>query len=409
MTNIVLFEDKKYLDFQPLSKTRPLHFLRCGAKFLFEKYFDRLDNCVFHFLHRSEFNYLQQNLPAPFSADSSVLKSGFVAINVRILPDETFINHIKKLIDSSENVTYGNETDGLLFGRFSDLTDLQNQLNSEIDPLKITDHQSGSLNILNFPWDLVNNNGKEIIADSIYLQKVLPSAENKQFDHAVLVNQAKIFIANSATLQAGVIIDATKGPVIIDENVNIMHNSVIIGPCFIGCNSTIKISSKIYENCSFGPFCKVGGEVEGSIIHAYSNKQHDGFLGHAYLGEWCNLGADTNNSDLKNNYSSVTVMINGRLVDSGSMFVGLFMGDHAKSAINTMFNTGTVVGVCCNVFGEGFPERNIPDFHWGGKGKTIKYPFKRTIETVEIVKNRRKQQLATEEIQVLKSIFDNSK
>jgi len=408
MTKIVLFEDSKHLDFQPLSKTRPLHYLRCGARLLFEKYFEQFKSCTFHFLHRPEFNYLHQNLTAPFSSDNTTLDSGFIAINIRILLNEELIQQINQLIETKEQSIYGNEQDGLLFGRFSDLGALQHSINADFNHHNITVYDSDKLNILRFPWDLVNNNGKEIEADFQRIKQSFPSAEHRNYEHVILVNPDKIAIAQSVILHPGVIIDATKGAVILSENVTIMHNSVIIGPCFIGNDSIIKISSKIYENCSFGPFCKVGGEVEGSIIHGYSNKQHDGFLGHAYLGEWCNLGADTNNSDLKNNYSSVTVMINNRLVDSGSMFVGLFMGDHSKSAINTMFNTGTVVGVCCNIFGEGFPERNIPDFHWGSKGKTIKYPFKRTIETVEIVKKRRKQQLSAEEAQILRTIFDNS-
>jgi UDP-N-acetylglucosamine diphosphorylase/glucosamine-1-phosphate N-acetyltransferase len=151
--------------------------------------------------------------------------------------------------------------------------------------------------------------------------------------------------------------------------------------------------------------CKVGGEVEGSIIHSFSNKQHDGFLGHAYLGMWVNLGADTNNSDLKNNYGNVKVYVNGAMVDSGSMFVGLTMGDHAKSGINTMFNTGTVVGVSSNVFGSDFPKKYVPSFAWGGADGMTVYDVDRSIEVARRVMARRKVAMTEEDAQLLREVF----
>ena len=146
-----------------------------------------------------------------------------------------------------------------------------------------------------------------------------------------------------------------KARIYISKNAMIMPNAVIGGPAFVGENSVIKISAKIYENTTIGETCKVGGEVEESIIHAYSNKQHEGFIGHSYVGEWVNIGADSNNSDLKNDYGNVKVYNDGALVDTGSQFVGLIMGDHSKCGINSMFNTGTVVDVFCNLFGAGNP------------------------------------------------------
>lgn len=405
---IVLFEDSKHIDFQPLSKTRPMHFLRCGAKMLYEKFFDKFPKAEFCFMHRSEFDYFHQHLTKPFYKTELTVLTDFIAINIRILPNLEFANSINALFTEKKYSSFFSNQDELLYGYFQNYESLTNSLNCDIATDDTVQLKTDDLAILRFPWDLVNFNGKEIENDYITLAGNLPNAETLNFEHVVLVKPDRIIIDSTADIKPGVIIDAAKGPVIIDKNVTIMHNSVILGPCYIGENCIIKIGSKIYESCSFGPFCKIGGEVEDSIVQGFSNKQHDGFLGHAYIGEWCNLGADTNNSDLKNNYSSVTVQINGRLVDSGSMFVGLFMGDHSKTGINTMFNTGTVVGVCCNVFGEGFPSRNIPDFHWGGKEKLIRYPFNKTIETVEIVKNRRKQQLCADEKTILKQIFDNS-
>jgi UDP-N-acetylglucosamine diphosphorylase/glucosamine-1-phosphate N-acetyltransferase len=155
--------------------------------------------------------------------------------------------------------------------------------------------------------------------------------------------------------------------------------------------------------------CKVGGEVEGAIIHSFSNKQHDGFLGHAYLGMWVNLGADTNNSDLKNNYGTVKVVIDGTQVDTGSMFMGLVMGDHSKSSINSMFNTGTVVGVSSNVFGSGFPPKSVPSFAWGGSEGMTTYEIERALDVARRVMGRRKVELTKAEEAVLRSVFEQTK
>jgi len=150
----------------------------------------------------------------------------------------------------------------------------------------------------------------------------------------------------------------------------------------------------------------VGGELEETIVHSYSNKQHDGFLGHSYLGMWVNLGADTNNSDLKNNYGNVKVYVDGEMVDSGSMFVGLTMGDHSKSGINTMFNTGTVVGVSCNVYGGGFPPKFIPSFTWGGAEGLVEYRLDKALETARAVMNRRKIDLTAADEKLIRGIFE---
>ena len=178
---------------------------------------------------------------------------------------------------------------------------------------------------------------------------------------------------------------------------------------FVGEGSSIKAGAKIYENTSIGEICKVGGEVEASIIHSCANKQHDGFLGHSYLGMWVNLGADTNNSDLKNNYGNVKVVINGSSVDSGSQFVGLTMGDHSKSGINTMFNTGTVVGVSCNVFGADFPPKYIPSFCWGGAKGLDVYDLAKSVEVARSVQARRKHTMSDSEAEVLRVVFEATK
>ncbi|MBI4531482.1 MAG: hypothetical protein HY709_08145, partial [Candidatus Latescibacteria bacterium] len=226
------------------------------------------------------------------------------------------------------------------------------------------------------------------------------------YEGAYLLDSSNIYIAPGATVKPGVVLDAEGGPIFIDQGARIFPNATIEGPAYIGRKTQIKIGAKIYEGTTVGEVCKVGGEVEGSIIHGYSNKQHDGFLGHAYLGMWVNLGADTNNSDLKNNYSSVRVMIDGEEIDTGSMFVGLTMGDHSKSGINTMFNTGTVVGAVCNVFGAGFPPKEIPSFTWGGADGLTIYDPHRAIEVCRRVMARRDVPLTDVDAQFLQRLFE---
>jgi UDP-N-acetylglucosamine diphosphorylase/glucosamine-1-phosphate N-acetyltransferase len=259
--------------------------------------------------------------------------------------------------------------------------------------------------VITYPWDLVSANGAQIVADF----NAMVSGEKIRgnvYDGAHLINRDAIFIDEGSKAKPGVVLDGENGPIYIGKNVTLFPNCVIEGPAYVGDGSMIKIGAKIYENTSIGPVCKVGGEVEGSVIHSYSNKQHDGFLGHAYLAQWVNLGADTNNSDLKNNYGNVKVYINGESVDSGSMFVGLTMGDHSKSSINSMFNTGTVVGVSCNVFGTGFPPKYVPSFAWGGSDELSTYDLRKALEVATRVMGRRKLTLSPAEQKVLTTVFE---
>ncbi|MDZ7763050.1 MAG: hypothetical protein U5K00_01300 [Melioribacteraceae bacterium] len=181
------------------------------------------------------------------------------------------------------------------------------------------------------------------------------------------------------------VLDASEGPIFIDDDAQIFPNSYIVGPVYIGKKSLVKANTQIYHDTTIGPVCKVGGEIENSIIHSYSNKQHEGFLGHAYLGSWINIGASSNNSDLKNDYGKIKVLLNGNEIDTGLQFVGLIMGDHSKCAINSAFNTGTIVGVSCNIYGAGFPDRYIPSFSWGGSEGFREYHLRKAVEVAKIV------------------------
>ena len=198
------------------------------------------------------------------------------------------------------------------------------------------------------------------------------------------------------------------GPIIIEEDVTIMEGAMIRGPVHICKGATIKMGAKIYGPTIIGPYCKIGGEVSNCIFLGYSNKAHEGFLGHSIIGEWCNIGAGTSNSNLKNDYGTVKMWDyqDKKFKDSGNQFLGLYMGDHSKCAINTSFNTGTTVGVNCNLFGAGFPRNFIPSFSWGGAQGVKVYNFEKAISVAEIVMGRRDVKLTPDYIDMLRSVHD---
>lgn len=403
--NIIIYESNKYRDFHPMTMTRPIFSLKCGITSLADKFANNLKGEKLLFYTR---DLLKPITPLPEEAryaEDKDLEGEYIAVNAKVICDEKIKAAIEIAKKSEQPIIMKNEYGEPVVSRLNgkacleDILDCAVKKNPKIETLK-------NIKVIDYLWDLVNYNGEMIEKDGVNYIKNIDKIDIYP-EGVSVVEKEKVFVDKSAKLCQGVIIDATDGVVIIDKDAKIMHNTVIIGPCYIGKKSTVKIGAKIYENTSIGDVCKVGGEIEGTIIHGYSNKQHDGFLGHAYIGEWCNFGADTNNSDLKNNYSNVLVQINDKLIDSGSMFVGLFMSDHSKTGINTMFNTGTVVGIGCNVFGEGFPPRFIPSFEWGGKEKLVKYPYNRILETARIVMNRRGVKLTKEMETVLKTIYDN--
>lgn len=255
------------------------------------------------------------------------------------------------------------------------------------------------------PSDLIQDNSRLIRYDfEHYFQDKDNFFETEP--GVTVLDPYNIWIGDNVKLKPGLVLDASDGPIVIDDEATIMANSVIIGPCYIGKGSMIKIGAKIYEGCSIGPVCKIGGEVEDSIIQAYSNKQHDGFLGHAYLGEWINLGADTNNSDLKNTYKNVSYYSydHGKKIDSGTLFLGCIIGDHVKLGINCTVNTGAVIGTGCNLWGRDLISDFIPDFSWGEASALSAYRLEAFLETAKTVKNRRKLSLSSSESQLLSYI-----
>lgn len=262
----------------------------------------------------------------------------------------------------------------------------------------------GDLSRIEFPWDIFTKNDAELRKDFYLLTKGNVSqpidASNK-----VIGNQ--LFIEEGAKIQCA-ILNSETGPIYIDKNAEIMEGSIIRGPFYLGEHATLKLGTKIYGATTIGKECKVGGEVSNSVIFGYSNKAHDGFIGNTVIGEWCNLGADTNCSNLKNNYSLVDIYNyrQEKMMSTGQQFCGLIMGDYSKTGINTMLNTGTVVGICSNIFGAGFPSKHIPSFSWCSIDNTEVYQLEKGIETIERMKARRGLKLEEREKSILKFLYN---
>jgi len=406
MREIRLFEDSQYRTLLPLVYTRPISALRCGILLLEEKVAKRYPKTPITLLCRDYIADLLKGRNAVGINRTTVGKEGALFLNARLILRETIP------LEGKEEV--GVQDDVIVYARLSQenakkLTPETFLQEKALKLLKGVKVKKVNATLVSYQWDLVGANGDEIVNDFELLVGKKGKNLGKVYPGSHLLNPSQIYIGKGSKIKPCVVLDAESGPIYIGENVTVFPNSVVEGPAYIGDESKLKINAKIYENTSIGPVCKVGGEVEGSIIHGYSNKQHDGFLGHAYIGEWCNLGAGTSNSDLKNNYGNVKVYVDGKMVDSGSMFVGLTMGDHSKAGVNTMFNTGTVVGVCSNVFGAGFPPKMIPSFAWGGPQGLTTYKLEKGLEVAERVMARRKVRLGAREEKLFRNIFTMTK
>lgn len=377
---ICLFEDSKAEQFYPLSLTRHVSDLLVGTQTLRARALSFFSNRAL-VLHGRQ--YIREYYrDSGFSVN---LPTGTALyLNAALLVDQDLVDQLPSgerwVLMAGERVAAAQLS-----------ADDARRLNWEADALDFSllpdlpRYDANDAVLYEYLWDIIAANPSLIAAD--FQPQAL--SENLAAPGVHVLNPELVAIHPDVTLKPGVVIDATDGPVIVESGTAIMANSVIEGPCYVGPHCRIKIGAKIYEGSSFGPWCKVGGEVENSIMVGYANKQHDGFLGHSYIGRWVNLGADTNTSDLKNNYGAIRVKLNGQDVETHRRFLGALIGDHSKTGINTMLNTGTVVGASANVFGGGFPPKEIPSFAWGGAGGFQKFQLEKAIELADRVMARR--------------------
>jgi UDP-N-acetylglucosamine diphosphorylase/glucosamine-1-phosphate N-acetyltransferase len=406
--HICIFEDEQYLNFEPLIYSRPVYDLVCGMTTLKEK-------IIRAFLKEKIVlkcrNYLEPFVKSenPKLKVNQFDKDDYLFINGRIVVS-TNLKNILKVKSNEEKVFVSNGVTIAAKLSWRKIEELELAKAEIIDTKLFSNLPTEEVDVecANYLWDLVYLNGKEIQNEFKILTKGKPSAK-KKYAGLSLVNKKNIFIEKDVEIKPGVVLDASTGPIFIEKNVTIFPNAVIQGPFYVGESSKIKSCATVYPNVSIGKVCKVGGEIEDTIIHPYTNKQHSGFLGHSYLGSWINLGADTNNSDLQNNYGTIKVQVNGKHIDSGKQFVGLMMGDHSKTAINTMFNTGTVVGFSSNVFGEGFPPKYIPSFGWGGSESMKEYKLSKAVDTATAVFARRDKNFNKNDENMFETIFSFTK
>jgi len=279
------------------------------------------------------------------------------------------------------------------------------RLRAALGSLKSAAIPSAAFTLFDHPWQVVHANEAEIVRQA--------GAMNRQrlgrvYSGAHLINDSEIHVGAGSNVKPGAVLDAEAGPIVIGENVTISPNVTVTGPVYIGDKCVIQPGASIRGATSIGPVCKVGGEVEGSILHAYANKQHDGFLGHSYVGEWVNLGADTVNSDLKNTYGPVRVAINGREVDTGQTFVGAFIGDHAKTGIGTRLPTGCVVGYASNLFVSQYAPKFTPSFTWLTDAGLQRQDVDKAAAVARTVMGRRKRELTACEEALFRAIAAES-
>ncbi len=387
MISIVLFDEQQARqNLLPLTFTRPVCELRLGIFTIREKW-ELMMQTKAGILTQL---YLSKKYPLQFTKES-------IFINGKICPDENLVDTIKGL--TTGQVLYKGETIVAYYGSPSDLDDFKE--------FKKIEYQAELLKVDHL-WEIFLKNAEAIKKDFVWMKA---NKKTKPLSNTVTVIGDKdlIFLEEGAVVQA-CILNTSGGPIYVGADSEIMEGSAIRGPFALCANSTVKLNSKIYGATTVGPHCKVAGELSNTVIFGYSNKAHDGFLGNSVIGEWCNLGADTNNSNLKNNYGNVKLFNydQNKQEDTGLQFCGLIMADHSKSGINTMFNTGTVVGVGSNIFGAGFPPTHVPSFSWGGSDGFETYDLRKLIETQEKVFERRGLIFDQTEKDVLRSVFEQT-
>lgn len=383
--NYILFDGENRDALLPFTYTRPVADIRIGILTIREKWELSLGATTTTVTE----DYLSDKYPM-------VEMEQNIMINASYSPTEALVNQIKNL---KENQAVFDDTIMVAFFSLED---------QEIDVDSLEVFQAvGTLLKVETTWDIFSKNGAAIEADFKLLTADRTSALIPE--KTVAFNSEAIFIEDGAKLPLCVL-NATNGPIYIGKNTEIMEGSMVRGPFALCEGSTLKMGTKIYGPTTVGPHSKVGGEVNNSVFLGYANKGHDGFLGNSVIGEWCNLGADTNNSNLKNNFAEVRLWSyeTENFAKTGLQFCGLMMGDHSKCGINTMFNTGTVVGVNANIFGSGFPRNFIPSFSWGGAKGFSTYLTSKAFEVATEVMKRRGVEFTVQDSAILEQVFELS-
>lgn len=384
--NYILFDGTVREQLLPFTYTRPVADIRIGILSIREKWEKYLNSTTSTITE----DYLSEKWPMVEMEEN-------IMINASFLPTAELVEQILNL-QPGEGI-FHNE-DVVAFFAYED-QDVEFSKCSHIE-------LQGKAFSVEHTWDIFAKNAEAIIAD-FELLTFERKSQNISSTNQV-INPENIFLEEGAKVEC-CILNATNGPIYIGADAEVMEGSIIRGPFALGDYAVIKMGAKIYGPTTVGPHSKAGGEINNSVIFGYSNKSHDGYLGNSVLGEWCNLGADTNTSNLKNNYAEVRLWdySSEKFAPTGLQFCGLMMGDHSKCGINTMFNTGTVVGVSANIFGAGFPRNFIPSFSWGGSAGTTTYKTEKAFEVAEKVLERKNLEFSAEDKAILEHVFEVTK
>jgi UDP-N-acetylglucosamine diphosphorylase/glucosamine-1-phosphate N-acetyltransferase len=376
--NIVLFDDPIIRqDLLPFTYTRPVGSIRVGILTIAEKW-TKLSGGSVSFQTQ---DYLSEKFPSTKGNDA-------ILINGAVCPDENLLIAIRALKKDEALV--------------------KDKLVIAGTPSSKKIEYRGNITAIEQVWNIFQHNGAQIRTDFELITRGRKSAAITD-PYTRTYSPENIFIEEGAVIQAAVL-NASTGPIYIGKNVQVQEGSLIRGPFSVGDESVINMGAKMRSDTTIGPYCKVGGEISNAVIFGYSSKVHDGFLGSSVIGEWCNMGADTNTSNLKNNYDSVKLWnyTKGGFLNTGLTFCGLMMGDHSKCGINTMFNTGTVAGVGANIFGDGYPRNFIPSFAWGGAAGFMTFQINKVFETAAKAMERRGQTLSEVDKKILTTIFEQT-
>ncbi len=402
---LIIYEDDNAISFNPLTLLRPVYFLRPGIRCLYEKIVDSFPGYTPYLFCRPEIAALTEdtvNMPVNQFNETDVGEVAF--INGRLKLQAGFAEAVMK---AGENVilesggaiaafkSVGSPTgEEMSLLREGDLAGFVNRFENKAQRMDV------DLRLYNYLWDFVNDIEDSVVEDFEYFKTDADATgylagrdemkrEGREYAGVELLKPENIYISRDAEILPGTVLDARSGPIFIGSRVKVEPLTYVVGPAYVGKESLL-VGGKI-SVVSIGPLCRVGGEVEETIIQGYTNKYHAGFLGHSYVGEWINLGAMTTNSDLKNNYSDVLVSVNGEMVNTGSIKVGSFIGDFTKTAIGTLLNTGINIGISCNIVADGLiTDKEISSFTWYSPRHKMKYNFVKALGTIERSMARRK-------------------
>lgn len=392
MRNIILFDDESREQLLPLTYTRPISELRVGILSIREKW----EALLLQPLSQHSVPYLNELYNSRLLGDN-------LLINGSILPTAALVRDINKL-EKGELLLKEDVPVALRVGEAAAKALFKGDFP---DDLEIIETEQDFLRIEQL-WHIFRFNGMAIQADFELLTKDKSSQPLSKSN--TLVGDPKLLFIEAGAQIEGATLNTSNGPIYVGANAEIMEGSLVRGPFALCAHGILKMGAKIYGPTTVGPYCKVGGEVNNSVFQGFSNKGHDGFLGNSVIGEWCNIGADSNTSNLKNNYAEVRLWsyAEERFTPTGEQFCGLIMGDHSKCGINTMFNTGTVVGVSANLFGSGFPRNFVPSFAWGGAKGFSTYRLEKVYEVAERVMQRRNKTLTNKIKRMLEKVFEAS-